>query len=466
MIKNEEGVLRRLETLRRRSAALGVAVKQLVAEIKEDRKNFGDVESLKKDVLKVRMRKLFDVNVRSSNLARNYERKKNLQKSVSEDKTNGEASLANAERCGDDYEFDPSTVVVSQHQPSIFPVLPLPHSKALRPIVWSVGWPMPLQRRHHIDGQFADADFKTETWVCGSSVCKNIFYPSQTRDDIGDHLDLKCWSCGYKAFSEFETDAHESKLPTEIKDYPPANGNDQELIVKAYDQEDVLHTDNSHLKNESETNSSAEKLDQEKAKQDQARDVPCDNLIAEKPGTESDTAFTKIKPLPLKCNQSYLKKKSVMMGKLDINSNFAKKRGFVEKVTVVKSQDVKPFSTRPVCTCPHPCSSAKPSKGTCPLHLAPMRNLKHAPKSTYVSLKKSSVRLSLQQSKSQTHSDASQCKSSSSSANSTSSFPGCTCPSFHSKSKDGANICKVHPNLHHLRQPTLAANFRRRRIDN
>ena len=134
MIKNEEGVLRRLETLRRRSAALEVAVKQLVAEIKEDRKNFGDVESLKKDVLKIRMRKLFDVNVRSSNLARNYERKKNLQKSVSEDKTNGEASLANAEmeRCGDDYEFDPSTVLVSQHQPSIFPVLPLPHRFAFQ----------------------------------------------------------------------------------------------------------------------------------------------------------------------------------------------------------------------------------------------------------------------------------------------------------------------------------------------
>merc|ERR1712181_29228 len=98
---------------------------------------------------------------------------------------------------------------------------------------------------------------------------------------------------------------------------------------------------------------------------------------------------------------------------------------------------------------------------------APMRKFKHATKSNSVSLKEPPVRLSSQQPKLQTHSDASsRSKSSSSSANSTSSFPGCTCPSFHDKSKEGASICKVHPNLHHLRQSTFAANFRRRRIDN
>ena len=117
MINNEEGVLRRLDTLHRRSAALKSAVKQLVAEIEEERKRFGNVESCKKDVLKVRMRMLFDAKVRSRNLARNYKRKKDLQK----------IAEAEMERCGSDYDFDPSTVVVSPHQPPIFPVLPLPH---------------------------------------------------------------------------------------------------------------------------------------------------------------------------------------------------------------------------------------------------------------------------------------------------------------------------------------------------
>ena len=143
------------------------------------------------------------------------------------------------------------------------------------------------------------------------------------------------------------------------------------------------------------------------------------------------------------------------MGQLDINSNIAKKRGgFEGKVEVVKSEDLKPFSTRPVCTCPHPCSS---SKGTCPLHPTTQSNFLHASKSTSaVSQKESSLRVSMPRQKSQTHSG-------SSSADSTSAFPGCTCPSFHLKSKEDGRICQVHPNLHHLRQPTLPANFGRRR---
>ena len=73
------------------------AVKQLVVEIKEERKKIDNIESWKKDVLKVRMRRLFDANVRSRNLARNYKRKKDLER-------NAEAEM--------DYEFDPSTVAI------------------------------------------------------------------------------------------------------------------------------------------------------------------------------------------------------------------------------------------------------------------------------------------------------------------------------------------------------------------
>ena len=127
MPKNEEGVLRRLESLRRRSAALKGAVRQLVVEIEEERKNCGDVQSGKKDVLRARLRRLFDADVRLRNLARNYERKKSLQRNVLKDETSDEAGLAEMEICGDDSEFDPSKVVVGQHQPPMFPVLPLPH---------------------------------------------------------------------------------------------------------------------------------------------------------------------------------------------------------------------------------------------------------------------------------------------------------------------------------------------------
>ena len=209
MLKNEEGVLRRLEKLRRRIASLKAVLRQLVGEIEEERKNC--VESSEKDdVLRVRLRRLFDADVRFRNLARNFKRKRNLQRNVSEDEASDEAGLSELEKCGVDSEFDPSTVVVGQHDPPMITVFPLPHrfsfekniflvflySKALRPIVWTVGWPMPRKRRDHIDGQFADADLKSGSWVCSSPACKNIFYPRLTRDDIRDHLDLKCWSCG------------------------------------------------------------------------------------------------------------------------------------------------------------------------------------------------------------------------------------------------------------------------------
>ena len=62
----------------------------------------------------------------------------------------------------------------------IFP-LSLLHSKPLRPIVWAVGWPVPLQRRHYIDGQFDDADFKAEAWTCVSPECNNIFLSNVIR---------------------------------------------------------------------------------------------------------------------------------------------------------------------------------------------------------------------------------------------------------------------------------------------
>ena len=129
MIKNEARVLQRLESLQRRSASLEVAVKELVVEIEEERRNCGDVDaSRKKEVLRVRMRRLFDSNVRLRNLARNYRRKKNLQNNVSKDESSERAGFPE-ERCSidSDSEFDPSTVVVAPHDPPIVPAQPLPH---------------------------------------------------------------------------------------------------------------------------------------------------------------------------------------------------------------------------------------------------------------------------------------------------------------------------------------------------
>ena len=107
-------------------------VRQLVVEIEEESKNCDDVDSGRKDVLRVQLRRLFDVNVRLRNLARNYKRKKNLQRKVSTDETSDPAGLVEVERCGDDSEFDPSTVVVGQHEPPIFLAIPLPHRFSLR----------------------------------------------------------------------------------------------------------------------------------------------------------------------------------------------------------------------------------------------------------------------------------------------------------------------------------------------
>ena len=124
MLKNEEGVLRRLEKLRRRIASLKAVLRQLVGEIEEERKNCGE-SSKKDDVLRDRLRRLFDADVRFRNLARNFKRKKNLPRNVFEDETSDEGGLS--EKCGDDSEFDPSKVAVGQHDPPMITVFPLPH---------------------------------------------------------------------------------------------------------------------------------------------------------------------------------------------------------------------------------------------------------------------------------------------------------------------------------------------------
>ena len=131
MPKNDEGVIRRLEMLRRRCVSLKSAVRQLVVEIEEEkRENCGDVKSVRKAELRVCWRRLFDANIRMRNLARNYKRKKNLERSISTDETSDLAGLAQMERCGDD--FDPNTVVVGKHEPPRIPVLPLPHRFSLK----------------------------------------------------------------------------------------------------------------------------------------------------------------------------------------------------------------------------------------------------------------------------------------------------------------------------------------------
>ena len=128
-ITNEERVLQRLEQLQRRSYALQVAVKQLVAEIKVDKMKCGEVGNKKKDLLKVRVRRLFDVNTRLRNLARNHRRSKNLEENVDNHGTIDDVGIV--ESCGADSEFDPSAVEASTHQPRLFPVEPLPHRFAI-----------------------------------------------------------------------------------------------------------------------------------------------------------------------------------------------------------------------------------------------------------------------------------------------------------------------------------------------
>ena len=183
-------------------------------------------------------------------------------------------------------------------------------------------------------------------------------------------------------------------------------------------------------------------------------------------GPDSDTAsplFTKIKPLPLKTDQVFVKEKSPV-GRLDNNSNIDKKKGSMRKINknidvkLSKSGDVKTFSTRPVCICPHRCSSARPSRGTCPLHPTTVGHLQDPSKSSSNSLK--DWKDKLQSSSSSGNSSQSQ-----PSSEPNPSYPGCTCPSFRAKSRGGKGVCQVHPKLHHLRQPAVAADCRRRRID-
>ena len=134
-------------------------------------------------------------------------------------------------------------------------------------------------------------------------------------------------------------------------------------------------------------------------------------------------------------------------------------------VKLSKSGDVKTFSTRPVCICPHRCSSARPSRGTCPLHPTTVGHLQEPSKSS-TSLKDPSRKVILRHNNLQSSSSSGTShQSQPSSAEPNPSYPGCTCPSFRAKSRGGKGVCQVHPKLHHLRQPAVAADRRRRRID-
>ena len=118
-ITNDERFPQRLEQLQRRKVALEASLKQVVAETEVVWRECGKVESWRKDLLKMCVRKLFDVNTRSRNLARNYKRKKNVPEQGAADAAEIAAPA--------DTEFDPSTVEASPHEPRPFPVEPLPH---------------------------------------------------------------------------------------------------------------------------------------------------------------------------------------------------------------------------------------------------------------------------------------------------------------------------------------------------
>ena len=198
----------------------------------------------------------------------------------------------------------------------------------------------------------------------------------------------------------------------------------------------MAHSDS---KGEETTCSSTEVPDLEEPRQEDlkmARPSPSD--------TSSVTVITNIKAKPPKI----VKVKS-HAGKCDVTSSAVKERGSVGK-------NGKPFSTRLVCNCPHPYSTSLTSRGKCPLHPTsqegvPEHILKNPSSATEVSSRK--VR---------PHGH-----SGNSSAQLSPFFPGCTCPDFHSKSKeDGTTTCQVHPNLHHLRLPAdVTSNHRRKRLD-
>ena len=78
VFSGDEVVLRRLEKLKRRAAALESAVEQLMAEMELDKNTSGMMENKKKDLVRDRMKSLFDANIRFKNLTRNYKRWKGL----------------------------------------------------------------------------------------------------------------------------------------------------------------------------------------------------------------------------------------------------------------------------------------------------------------------------------------------------------------------------------------------------
>ena len=208
----------------------------------------------------------------------------------------------------------------------------------------------------------------------------------------------------------------------------------------------MAHSDS---KGEETTCSSTEVPDLEKPSQEDlkmARPSPSD--------TSSVTVFTNIKAKPPKI----VKVKS-HAGKCDVSSSAANQRGAVGKngKKVSNPQDqMKHFSTRPVCNCPHPYSTSLTSRGECPLHPTshggvPEHILKNPSSANEVSSRKVRPRG----------------HSGNSSAQLSPFFPGCTCPDFHSKSKeDATTTCQVHPNLHHLRLPAdVTSKHRRKRLD-
>ena len=74
LFSGDEVVLRRLEKLKRRAAALESAVEQLMAEMELDKNTSGRMENKKKVLVRDRMKSLFDANIRFKNLTRNYKR--------------------------------------------------------------------------------------------------------------------------------------------------------------------------------------------------------------------------------------------------------------------------------------------------------------------------------------------------------------------------------------------------------
>ena len=431
LFSGDEVVLRRLEKLKRRAAALESAVEQLMAEMELDKNTSGMMEDKKKVLVKDRMKSLFDANIRFKNLTRNYKRWKELPIRAEQNYYCGEHDL--------DEEFEPCSLVAVAHEPRTLPLHPLPHSKMLHHISWRVGWAQPLPRRHFLDGQFSDADLNTEAWACSSPTCKNIFFPRRALGDLGKE-GFKCWSCGLKAFSVNETE--EDEIFREAKGM---QDNEREITSSVDEGQEVNILVHSDSRGEETTCILTEVPDLEKPRQDLKEAMPSPS------DTSSVTVITNIKAKPPKI----VKVKS-HAGKCDVSSSTARQKGAVGNngKKVSKPQDqMKPFSTRPVCNCPHPYSTSLNSRGQCPLHPT-----SHGGVPEHI-LKSSASEVSSRKVKPRGHSG-------NSSAQLSPFFPGCTCPDFHSKSKEDATTCQVHPNLHHLRLPAdVTSNHRRKRLD-